>query len=162
MCTCIINARVLWFFLSLIFQYCNFRENSTLWRSIPLLCRIPSLPILYIAPRWKEKHASWVELIFIVKHNNIHLLLPHLLHVDSIVKSAEVHRILTLESSKRTKMISSCPHILFTCQPVKHGVYEKYFGISHSIAFAFRKSGSAFQKRHLDVLTNQMNVTTAA
>jgi len=41
-----------------------------------------------------------VELIFIVKHNNIHLLLPHLLHVDSITKLAEVHRaILTLKSS---------------------------------------------------------------
>lgn len=57
------------------------------------MCRITSLLILYTAPRWKEKYiVSWVELIFIVKHNNIHLLLPHLLHVDSIVKSAEVHR----------------------------------------------------------------------
>jgi len=78
-------------------------------------CDVQYRSYVYIALRWKEKYiVSWVELIFIVKHNNIHLLLPHLLHVDSITKLAEVHRaILTLKSSipKKTKMILSCPFI---------------------------------------------------
>lgn len=46
------------------------------------------LNYLYILRLAEKESTSFrcVELIFIVKHNNIHLLLPHLLHADSIAK----------------------------------------------------------------------------
>jgi len=93
-----------------------------------------------------------MKLIFIVKHNNIYLLLPHLLHVDSIVKigGGATERFLSLKVrfQEKIKMIFVMP--TFICYSLTRGLTGKIVRILRE----FRKSRAP--EAALDVLANEV------
>jgi len=79
--------------LTIFQQHNDFEEVRPRDIEIPLLQDEIALLFLFnfvehVASCRKKKYISCVELIFIVKHNNIHPLLPHLLSVGSIARES--------------------------------------------------------------------------